>query len=155
MSVQIKLAPPLPEEMSERLEELKQSFRNEPILVTPIVFGFTLESLEFGRAVLTMKVTEGMLVGGKGIVNGGIMDTLGNTASVYAAMSMVPFGHMPRMNFTVTNLRKAFGGETLKAIAEGIADIGSSVVVNFRIFREDHPEDLKVVGRGQYHKPKE
>lgn len=139
--------------MDERAAELGRLFVAEPIVVKPVAFNFELILLGGGRAIIGMEVTEGMLVGGRGIVNGGIMDTLANTASVYAAMSAIPEGHMPRMNFSVRNLRMAKLGEILHADAEVYSENDSSIIVNFEVVNAYFPKDVKAVGQGQYHKP--
>ncbi|GEM_PF-3722444 len=139
---------------SERFVELREKFRREPIANIPVPFAFELEFLEEGSAVVNMRVASGMLVGSVGIVNGGIMDTLANTASVYAAMSVIPSGHTPRMSFSSNNMRKAREGETLQARAAVLDENDNSIIVRFVVANKDLPSDVKAVGQAQYHKPK-
>ena len=140
--------------MSEnaRLEELCKSFSEEPIVNTPVRFDFKLDSLTKGLAVGRMKVTSEMLVGRVGIVNGSIMDAPANTLGVYAAMSVIPEGHTPRINFSVNNIGKAFAGETLYIFARVINENRYSIVVSFSVVGEN-TGDVKTIGQALYLKP--
>ncbi len=140
---------------SKWAEQLKESFGNEPIVNIPVPFAFELTTLARGFAVVKMRVVAGMLVGGGvDIVNGGVMDTLANTASVYAAMSAIPSGHTPRVNFSVNNIRKAHAGETLEAIAIVVSITDRVVVIRFTVANESNPEDVKTIGQAEYWRPK-
>ncbi|MDO8504338.1 MAG: hotdog domain-containing protein [Candidatus Liptonbacteria bacterium] len=140
---------------AKRIEELKKAFLAEPIANISVPFSFELLELAHGYAEVKMKVTEGMLVGGGvGVVNGGIMDTLANTAGVYAAMSRIPAGHTLRMNYSARNLRETRAGEILLATAEVVEENKTSFVVDFQVTNLDAPEDVKAAGQAQYHKPR-
>lgn len=137
---------------SRRLEELRRAFSAEPIVNIPVPFAFELQEFGYGVAKVSTQIAPGMLVGNIGIVNGGIMDTLANTAAVYAAMSVIPEGHTPRTSFFVNNLRKAREGETLLAIARMVEESDNSVIVAFSV-KGTGPFNIKATGQASYHKP--
>lgn len=141
-------------ENTGRISELWRTFSCEPIVNIPVPFNFELRILDKGFAVVQMNISKGMLVGGVGIVNGGMLCTLANTASVYAAMADIPEGHTPCVHFTFHPIKETRAEETLTAVARVVVNNHNSVFVNFTISNRDDSSDVRVVGQAQYLKPR-
>lgn len=132
----------------DRLEELRARFQNEPFVQ---FLGVTLENLEMGYAVVGLTVTKNILIVDQ-MVNGGFLAVLGNSASVYAAMSVIPAGHTRNLHMEIHFLKPGREGEFLRAVAKVEDETGSYIWAKFDILG---PDD-KPCARGSilYLKPK-
>lgn len=109
-----------------RLEELAERFKNEPLVKW---LGASLEWLEEGRAVVAVPVCKNFLIMEK-VVQGGIIATVADFAGVYAAMSKIPAGHTPATNLNILFFRPIGEDETIWADATVINESRSFVVVS-------------------------
>lgn len=97
----------------ERIEKLKAMFSQEPFAKT---LGATLDSLEHGRAVISMTLSDRLAIA-SGTAQAGVMLSLGDYAGVYAAMTLLSEGHTPASDCSGYFTRPVKVGEVMRAEA--------------------------------------
>ncbi len=134
-------------DINRRINELRSRFLREPFVNT---FGAHLERITYGHASISMVVEHNMVIIEQ-IANGGILATLGNSASVYAAMSSIPAGHTRALSLTIQFYKAAKEGDQITADAAVTNESRSYIWTSFDILNNRH-ENL-ASGIIQYTKP--
>jgi acyl-CoA thioesterase len=113
-----------------RLEELIVQFDKEPLAR---VLGAKLEHLQDGAAIVSMTVAPHHTVV-NGIVQAGIMLSLGDYAGVYAAMSELRFGFTPASGCDSWFSRPVKIGDVMRAEAKVVDRTRNSRIVRVDIW---------------------
>jgi acyl-CoA thioesterase len=113
----------------DRLEELWERFKNEPLVK---LLDARLPYLGNGKARVFASVRDEWLIV-NGIVQGGVITAIADFAGVYAAMTLLPSGHAPCANINIDFLRPVTKNDLIEATANVLYDRPRSIIVEVRV----------------------